>query len=93
LIPNSREERDYWINHLSFERELSNLMLDHERPNEYSPVKQTVEISLSAADSQKLIALTNGSLVLLNATLLAAVNVVLHRYTSSRKDHCRQPRQ
>src|SRR6185369_376725 len=79
------EERDYWINHLSFERELSNLMLDHERPNEYSPVKQTVELSLSAADSQKLIALTNGSLVLLNATLLAAVNVVLHRYTSSRK--------
>jgi len=80
-----KEERDYWINHLSFEGELSNVMLDHERPSEYSPVKQTVEVSFSAADSQKLIALTNGSLVLLNATLVAAVNIVLHRYTSSRK--------
>ena len=79
-----KEERDYWINHLSFERELSNVMLDHDRPIEYSPVKQTIEISFAATDSQRLVALTNGSLVLLNATLMAAVNVVLHRYTGSR---------
>jgi len=79
-----KEERDYWVKRLSFERELSNIMLDHDRPAEYSPVKQVVEVCLSGTDFQKLAGLTSGSPVLLNATLMAAVSVVLHRYTESR---------
>ena len=79
-----KEERDYWIKRLSFERELSNVMLDHDRPAEYSPVKQVVEVSLPEKDLQKLVALTSKSPVLLNATLMAAISVVLHRYTESR---------
>ena len=79
-----KEERDYWIKRLSFEREVSNVMLDHDRPAEYSPVKQVVEVSLPEKDLQKLVALTSKSPVLLNATLMAAISVVLHRYTESR---------
>src|ERR1044072_8440791 len=79
-----KEERDYWIRRLSFEREISNVMLDHDRPIEYSPVKQMVEICLSGTDFQRLVELTNRSPVLLNATLMAAVSVVLHKYTESR---------
>src|ERR1051325_9978112 len=79
-----KEERDYWIKRLSFERELSNLMLDHDRPAEYSPVKQVVEVRLPEKDFQKLVGLTSKSPVLLNATLMAAISVVLHRYTESR---------
>src|SRR5689334_9607662 len=79
-----KEERDYWVKRLSFERELSNVMLDHERPIEYSPAKQSVEISLSGTDFQKLVGLTGKSPVLLNAALMAAISVVLHRYTESR---------
>src|ERR1051325_6548130 len=99
-----KEERDYWIKRLSFERELSNVrpvmvqhhirlsferelsnvMLDHDRPAEYSPVKQVVEVRLAEKDFQKLVGLTSKSPVLLNATLMAAISVVLHRYTESR---------
>ena len=79
-----KEERDYWIERLSFEQELSNVGLDHDRPSEYSPVKQVVEVCLSGPDYQRLVELTSRSPVLLNATLMAAVSVVLHKYTESR---------
>ena len=79
-----KEERDYWIERLSFEQELSNVGLDHDRPSEYSPVKQVVEVCLSGPDFQRLVELTSRSPVLLNATLMAAVSVVLHKYTESR---------
>src|ERR1044072_10012685 len=79
-----KEERDYWTKRLSVERELSNVMLDHDRPAEYSPVKQVVEVRLSEKDFQKLVGLTSKSPVLLIAAFMAVISDVLHRYTESR---------
>ena len=54
----SDAERSYWIERLSRERGVSNLVLDYKRPKTHNPHRETLEIAVSADTPHPLLALT-----------------------------------
>ncbi|HKS30077.1 MAG TPA: amino acid adenylation domain-containing protein [Pyrinomonadaceae bacterium] len=76
-----KEERDYWLGHLSREIKATSFPTDFERPDGYSPERETVELNLSGELYERLQKLTGGSSFLLYVALLTAWKVCLFKHT------------
>jgi amino acid adenylation domain-containing protein len=78
------EERTYWVERLSKERDSSNLWLDYPRRQIVSyDDNEGIGFSISGAVHEKLIKLTGDSLFLIYTTVMAGLKVCLHKYTGN----------
>src|ERR1044072_388999 len=80
----SQQQRSYWINSLSRDIGVCNLVLDYDRPGPGPVERDHIEIELPDEVNQKLVELTKGSPFLIYAALLCVLNVVFHKYTGNR---------
>ncbi len=78
-----KEHLGYWLEKLSGEHEVSNLVADFERPALYHPDKEVADFILSKELRQGLSKLTGDSPFLLHTTLMAALKICLRKYTGS----------
>jgi amino acid adenylation domain-containing protein len=78
-----KEERDYWIEKLSHVTGLPGLGLDHDRASSAASEMSVIEIELPDPLTAKLTKLTGDSPFLMNAVLMAALKVCIHKYTGS----------
>ena len=79
--PQLKEERDYWIQRLSQEIGISNLITDYARPDSYAADKETVSMAFSDAVNKTLNKVSGGSPFLIYTILVSVVQLYLHRYT------------
>ncbi len=84
-----KEERDYWINRLTGDKEASNIGLDYERPasyssQSYSSQRQKLDIELPEEVVERMAKLTSNSTLLVYTVLMAALKICLYKYTASR---------
>ena len=79
----SDAERSYWIERVSRERGVSNLVLDYKRPKTHNPHRETLEIAVSDETLRRLLALTKESPFLIYTALLTMLNICLYKYTGS----------
>ena len=79
-----KQARDYWVGQLSREIECSGLRTDFERPPGVSLSRSSLRIEFPHDLCAEISKLTNASPLLTFTTLLAALNICLHRYTESR---------
>ena len=79
----SDAERSYWLERLSRERGVSNLVLDYKRPKTHNPHRETLEVAVSDETLRRLLALTKESSFLVYTALLTILNICLHKYTGS----------
>src|SRR5215218_2006200 len=75
--------RTYWLERLSRERGVSNLVLDYKRPKTHNPQRETLEVTVSDETLRRLLALTKESPLLIYTALLTMLNISLHKYTGS----------
>ena len=79
----SDAERSYWLERLSGERGVSNLVLDYKRPKTHNPHRETLDITVSDDTLRRLLALTKESSFLVYTALLTMLNICLYKYTGS----------
>src|SRR5215212_11782270 len=78
-----KEERDYWVEKLSQGAGWAGLRSDHDRAASGGSEISVVEINLPDPLIAKLVKITGDSPFLMNAVLLAALKICLHKYTGS----------
>jgi amino acid adenylation domain-containing protein len=79
----SDSERRYWIERLSRERGVSNLVLDYKRPRSHCPERETFVVTVGGETLNRFLALTKESPFLIYTALLTTLNICLHKYTGS----------
>jgi amino acid adenylation domain-containing protein len=77
------EQKSYWVENLSREREKSGLALDYLRPDTYLDEKDSIEITLPDDYTSKLDKMTDRSPFLLYTTLITVLKIWLHKHTGS----------
>jgi len=77
------EEREYWIRRLAGHLESSNIHVDRGPAIDFPHDRELVPIELTEELYRNIVGLTSGSPFLIYTTLLAALNICLHRYTGN----------
>jgi len=76
-------QRDYWLKQFSRELQPTNLKLDYSRDDTAAPEMETVEFGLMGSIFRKLAQVSNNSQFLLYRTLMAGLQICLHKHTSN----------